>query len=263
MKDVVLGGDGLIGSVLCGLLRERGHRVASLDLRSGSDLRQLQAESLQGFDRVWFLAWDVGGAKYLAAAEAQHACFKANCELAARVFDALALTHTPFLFVTSQLAGQPHAYGLTKRVAEQWTRTLGGKLARLWNVYGWERPDLRSHFVPDLVLAGLRDGAVRCQTDGRERRRLLYKSDCAEALLALFEGPQGEADIAGADWLTVGDVAREIGRQLEVPVRLGEAAGSEAMVEPRVWPEGWRPRVSLDAGVAAVIRDARVHLARE
>src|SRR2546423_860863 len=154
MTELVLGGEGLIGASLVQALRARGHDVVSLDLKSGCDLRFVDNTPFINCERVWFLAWDTGGAKYIGAADKQHQMYKHNCELSARVFDALSETRRPFLFVTSQLAGQPNAYGLTKLVAEHWAVQLGGKLARLWNTYGWEQADVRSHVITDLVISG-------------------------------------------------------------------------------------------------------------
>ena len=118
MKELVLGGEGLIGSELVRTLRAKGHGVVSLDLKSGHDLRKhFDLKPFEECDRVWFLAWDTGGAKFLEAVDRQHQQYKNNCELSLRVFDALAKTKKPFLFTTSQLAGLPNAYGTTKLMA--------------------------------------------------------------------------------------------------------------------------------------------------
>lgn len=250
-----MGGQGLIGRALTALMTARGHDVVSLDIKTGTDLRE--PFSAPDCDRVWFLAWDVGGAKYLEAAESQHQIFRNNSLLCLRVFDYLASTKRPFMFATSQLAGQPHGYGMTKAMAETWSRQLGGRRARLWNVYGWEAPSMRSHVVTDLVLGGLRSGVVQLRTDGCERRRLLYQTDCAEALLALFDGPEMEADICGPTWHTMMEVAERIGRLLGVPAEAGSSSGSEVIIDPRHPVSGWRPRISLDEGLALVIAEAK------
>src|SRR2546421_12764359 len=105
MNDLVLGGEGLIGSTLVSALRRKGHGAVSLDIQSGFDLRKpFDLAPFENCDRVWFLAWDTGGAKYLEARDQQHEQYKNNCEISLRVFDALARTRKPFLFVTSQLA---------------------------------------------------------------------------------------------------------------------------------------------------------------
>ena len=261
MKELVLGGEGLLGSTLVGALCARGHQVASLDVKSGCDLRYADLNTpLAECDRIWFLAWDVGGVKHIEAEDRQHAQFKHNCELSLRVFDALSHAGKPFLFTSSQLTAVPKAYGATKWMAENWTMQLGGKVARLWNSYGWEQPGVKSHVVTDLVLTGLTKGRVECLTDGLERRRFLYKSDCVEAIIALFDGLQQRAEVAGPEWITIGQVAEEIARQLDADVMFGRAKGTEYLIEPEHLLPDWEPHVSLSEGISRVIDEARAHL---
>jgi len=259
-RELILGGAGLLGSTLIKELKNRGHETVSLDLKDGCDLRHIDDAPFRNADRVWFLAWDTGGAKYIEAVDSQHEQYRHNCELCARVFDALARTKKPFVFASSQLAGLPTAYGATKSMAANWTLQLGGKVGRLWNAYGWEHPDKRSHVITDLVLAGIQKQRVSCLTNGRERRRFLYKTDTVAALLQLMESPQQMAEIAGSEWVTIGDIANEIGKQLEVPVQLGDLEGSEVMIDPQVTLPGWEPRVTLSEGIARVISDARQYV---
>ena len=259
-RELVLGGEGLIGSTLVRQLTALGHDVKSLDLKSGCDLRYVDEEPFRECDRVWFLAWDTGGAKYLEAEDQQNQQYKNNCELCLRVFDILYKTKKRFLFVTSQLAGLPNAYGTTKLMAWHWSLTLGGKVARLWNVYGWEHPTIKSHVITDLVLSGLK-GQVRCMTDGSERRRFLYKTDCASALIQLFDGPQQSAEIAAGEWVSIREVAEEVARQLNVETQFGTMKGSERLVDPAELLSGWAPRVSLEEGIASVVKEARLYLA--
>jgi nucleoside-diphosphate-sugar epimerase len=262
MRELVLGGEGLIGSALAAKLRGRGHEVVSLDLKSGCDLRRASlAAPFAEADRVWFLAWDTGGAKYIEAADSQHEQYKNNTEITLAVMDALARTRKPFVFTSTQLTVVPNAYGVTKLLAEKWTQQLGGKVARLWNTYGWEEPDAKSHVVTDLVLAGLTRGRVECMTDGAERRRFIYKTDSAEAIIRLVDSDQSLAHIAGAEWVSIRQVAEEVARQLGVEVRPGPLRGTEHIVDPEHPLPGWQPEVSLAEGVALVIADARAHLA--
>ena len=259
-RELVLGGDGLIGTTLVQELRARGHNVSSLDLKSGCDLRFVDDQPFRECDRVWFLAWDTGGARYIEAIDRQHEQYKHNCELTLRIMDSLARTRKPFLFVSSQLAGLATAYGTTKFMAATWSLQLGGKVARLWNTYGWEHPDVRSHVITDLVLSGLTRGRVTCLTNGLERRRFIYKADCVEALIKLFDGPRQTAEIAGPEWVTIKQVGEEVARQLSVEFEPGTATGSEVMVDPTELLPDWQPRVTLSEGIGRVIADARAYL---
>ena len=147
-------------------------------------------------------------------------------------------------------------------MAASWSAQLGGKVARLWNTYGWEEPDVRSHVITDLVLSGLTRGRVTCMTDGNERRRFIYKTDCAAALIRLFEGPEQIAEIAGPEWITIRQVGEEVARQLNVEFEPGEGVGSEVMVDPQELLPGWQPQVTLTDGIREVISDARAYLPR-
>jgi len=143
-------------------------------------------------------------------------------------------------------------------MAWHWASHLGGKVARLWNVYGWEHPTIKSHVITDLVLSGLQ-GKVRCMTDGSEQRRFLYKTDCVDALIQLFEGPKESAEIAANEWISIRLVAEEIATQLNVETQFGALKGSECLVDPSELLAGWTPRVSLGEGIASVIQEARLY----
>jgi nucleoside-diphosphate-sugar epimerase len=122
---------------------------------------------------------------------------------------------------------------------------------------------VRSHVVTDLALSGLRNREIRLRTTGRERRRLLYKLDCAEALVQMFDAGHKEGDIAGSEWISVVHVAEEISTLLGVGVTPGRDEGHEVMVDPVNSLPGWRPRTSLREGLQLVIGEARTFLAEE
>ena len=257
--NLVLGGAGLVGKALCRELVSWGEDVISLDLKTGFDLRTDDLSPYAGVDRVWFLAWDVGGWKYLSAAENQAAMFANNTLICSKVFPFLEKEGLPFLFVSSQMVGSPGAYGTTKKLGEEWTKALGGVIARLWNVYGWEMPGPRSHVIPDLVVSGLK-GTVVCGSNGRERRQFLHSVDCASALVRAADSRTGTYDISSGEWTCIRHVAEEISRQLHVNLHCAETPGHEVLVEPHRSVPDWQPRIPLSDGLARVIQDARLDL---
>jgi nucleoside-diphosphate-sugar epimerase len=113
--------------------------------------------------------------------------------------------------------------------------------------------------VTDLVLRGLEAGVVRTRTRGTERRRFLYKDDCAEALQRAFDGSEAEADVAGPEWVRIADLAARIGALLGVPVELGDEAGQEALIDPVRPVPGWSPRTTLDDGLRRILDEARAY----
>lgn len=71
------------------------------------------------------------------------------------------------------------------------------------------------------------------------------------------------ADIAGMEWVTIGQVAEEIARQLSVGVLFGRSKGEELLVDPKNLLRHWRPTLSLSEGISLVIADARAFLEQE
>ena len=69
MKSLVLGSDGQIGAELCKFLKKQGHEVTGFDnaKNPSQDLRipNIVDELVQQSDFVMFLAFDVGGSRYL------------------------------------------------------------------------------------------------------------------------------------------------------------------------------------------------------
>ena len=72
MKVLVLGSEGVIGTSLCKLLEDSGHRVTHWDIKLTNDhdlSNSLNIYRLKSVidenEFVFFLAYDVGGAKYI------------------------------------------------------------------------------------------------------------------------------------------------------------------------------------------------------
>lgn len=250
--NVVLGGDGLLGTALRARLRDLGEEEVSFDLKRGFDLRHATPPPYDGDVYYWFLAWDVGGAKYIMSDRTQLGILRHNLALCERVFPWLSERKASFTFISTQMSGYPNAYGLTKAVGEFWARELGGRVVRLWNIYGAEKSSERSHVVPDLVTQGMR-GQISLMTTGEERRQFLHVDDCVEALLVQRQTGQPIADVTSGEWVPIYDVASIVGHQTRAEVRRGPVKGYESIVEPRSQLEGWSPAIPLEQGLRQVI----------
>ena len=138
IRNLVLGSEGFIGTSLCAFLEKKGESVTHFDIKRGDHEDARFAElDLSDIDRVYFLAWDVGGAKYLYKEDIQLGQLDWNLQLLQNVMRQLKRDKKPFLFVSTQLAEEyDTVYGATKRLGEIWTRLLDGLFIRQWNVYG-------------------------------------------------------------------------------------------------------------------------------
>jgi len=258
-KNLVLG-SGFIGSHLAALLIERGEEVVVLSRKNGHDLKKSENyhDQFTWADRIWFVAWDVGIWKRDVTPRDEAQILESNLELCNSVFHSLERAGKPFLFVSSQAAPSPEmtTLGATKRIGERWAQILGGHIARLWNVYGWEEPGEKSHLVADLIVKGMK-GKIELMTSGEETRQFLYVRDCVEAFVHQFDIGQKEADVTSGEWVSVKEVAQRIGKKLGVEVVFGPDRGKASLFVPRILLESWKPRFSLDQGLDETIKDAK------
>jgi nucleoside-diphosphate-sugar epimerase len=216
---------------------------------------------LAGIDRVYFLAWEVGGAKYLYREDSQLAQLDWNLDLMQNVFRQLRPARMPFLFVSSQLAEEiDTVYGVTKRLGEVWTRLLPqGVCVRLWNVYGgYEDPSERSHVVADFVHQALTRGEIRMLTSGAEQRQFVHIDDVCRAFhAALSAGLREVHDVSTFEWTRVVDVARIIGELTGAAVRPDAQAGRTPITPNRPPVPGWKAEICLREGLARMIAEFR------
>jgi nucleoside-diphosphate-sugar epimerase len=153
-------------------------------------------------------------------------------------------------------------YGVTKLAAENLCRAYADEhglplvALRYFSVYGpRQRPDMGYHRFIDALLAGR---PVTVYGDGLQVRGNTYVADCVEATVAALEAPAGEVyNVGGGEAVTVWDVLRKLealtGRQAEVrqePARAGDQRYTFADTTKIARHLGWRPRTSLDEGLA-------------
>ena len=190
MKVLNLGSSGQIGAYLTEYLREKGHTVHEFDKVNDphwQDLtmndNSLLMEKIIDSDFVFFLAFDVGGSRYLKKYQHTFKFINNNTRMMANVFNLLEKTNKRFVFASSQMSNMSYSpYGVMKRVGEMYTSTLGGLTVKFWNVYGIEKDHEKSHVITDFIRKGFEHGDFDMMTDGTEERQFLYAEDCCEAL---------------------------------------------------------------------------------
>jgi nucleoside-diphosphate-sugar epimerase len=261
MKTLVLGSEGFIGKPFCNYLKSMGKEVVGLDIKypGHHDLRYEYLD-LEDVEAVYFLAWDVGGAKYLYEEDTQLYQLNWNIKLLSNIMPQLQTARIPFLFSSSQLAGKPDtAYGVTKRLGEVWTSLIGGTYVRLWNVYGTlEEPSKRSHVISDFVYSAVRTGKIEMMTTGEERRQFVYIDDVFRAFhVAMKKKLNGTYDVTNSRWVSIIDVARIIAKETGAEIICGKETRASVHTPVTFQLPHWTPVVSLEEGLKNMIERAR------
>ena len=271
MKYLVLGSAGQIGGHLSSFLRRKGDTVLEFDLVTSpeQDLRKpsrLLLDLMKQSDFVVFLAFDVGGARYLKTYQHTFEFVSNNVKIMDNVFDALKMTGKPFIFASSQMSNMSYSsYGILKALGEYYTRSLKGLVVKFWNVYGIEHDPEKWHAITDFIRKAQTAGKIEMMTDGHEMRQFLYADDCCKAL-HLFSQPatyaaisrEANLHITSFEWVTILDVAKLVGEMMRVPVVPGKASDmvqKDLRNEPdRFLLRYWKPEITLREGISNVVK---------
>ncbi len=187
-KILILGSRGQIGAHLKSYLDKR-YLVKGIDIVNSNkeDLRDdknlLITKLIRNSDFIFFLAFDVGGSKYLNNYQYSYQFLMNNIRIMKNVFHLLKKNKKKFIFATSQMSNMTHStYGILKKIGEYLTESLGGLNVRFWNIYGAEEDKEKFHVISDFITKGLKSKDVKMRTNGKEVRDFLYTEDCCSAL---------------------------------------------------------------------------------
>ena len=273
MKVTILGSSGQIGAYLSKYLRERGHTVIDFDKveTPNHDMtvipNQYLENAIETADFVFFLAFDVGGSRYLKKYQHTFQFIDNNTRLMANAFGLLEKYKKRFVFASSQMSNMSHSpYGVMKRVGELYTTTLKGLTVKFWNVYGIENDHEKAHVITDFIRKGFEEGDFEMMTDGTEERQFLYAEDCCKALETVMESytdfkPEDPLHITSFSSTSIRRIADEIQGQFrligkEVQIKAGLAKDSvqlDKRNEADTYITGWwLPETGIDKGIAKV-----------
>ena len=285
-RVTILGSSGQIGAYLTEYLqREDKYDVREFDIVNGEhqDLTIIPNQELHRVimtsDFVFFLAFDVGGSRYLKKYQHTFDFVNNNSRILTSVFDLLGRYKVPFVFASSQMSNMSHSpYGVLKRVGELYTQTLKGLVVKFWNVYGIEKDMEKAHVITDFIRKGFEEGSFEMLTDGTEERQFLYAEDCCEALETIMEHysdfkPTDPLHVTSFNSTSIKDVANMIQGQfnllgadvdpkyMDVSINPGLARDSVQMDKRNEadnyilgW---WTPTTTLDKGIAKVFAEMK------
>jgi len=273
MRITVLGSSGQIGAYLSEYLSRKGHIVREFDIVNGihQDMTHIPNTYLRNAimesDFVFFLAFDVGGSRYLKKYQHTFDFVNNNTRLMANAFGLLEQYDKPFVFASSQMSNMSYSpYGTLKRVGELYTESLGGLIVKFWNVYGIEKDHKKAHVITDFIRKGFEDGDFEMLTDGEEVRQFLYAEDCCEGLEAVMKNyddfyANDPLHITNFDYTTIREVAIIIENEFRLigkPVNIVPGKASDTVqldkrneADPFI-RKYWSPKTDLVTGISKV-----------
>ena len=279
MKVTILGSGGQIGAYLSDYLTEKGHAVVGIDVVDGphNDLRvtpNTYVESaIESADFVFFLAFDVGGSRYLKKYQHTFEFVNNNTRIMANTFRLLKKYNKQFVFASSQMSNMSYSpYGVMKRVGELHTTALKGLTVKFWNVYGIEKDMEKAHVITDFIRRGFEETEFEMLTDGTEQRQFLYAEDCCEALETIMEcysdfKPTDPLHITSFNATSIQQIAAIIQGQFnlidrfDVKIKPGLAKDSvqlDKRNEADTYITGWwTPKTTIDQGIAKVFAEMK------
>ena len=274
MKITILGSAGQIGAYLSEYMKGKGHEVTDIDIVNGIqyDLRAtpntVVEKSIENADFVFFLAFDVGGSRYLKKYQHTFDFVNNNTRMMANTFRLLKKFNKRFVFASSQMSNMSYSpYGVAKRMGELHTTALKGLTVKFWNVYGIENDMDKAHVITDFIRKGFEERQFEMMTDGTEERQFLYAEDCCEALEAIMENytdfkPEDPLHITSFRSETIKEVASMIkgcfycDEMYDVDIKPGLAKDSVQMDKRNEadtyilnW---WVPKTTIDVGIRKV-----------
>jgi len=163
-------------------------------------------------------------------------------------------------------------YGVTKLAAEQLCRAFAEErdlplvVLRYFSVYGpRQRPDMGYHQFIESLLCGW---PITLFADGKQSRGNTYVDDCVAATVLATQAAPGETfNVGGGEAIALIDVIRKlealIGCRAVIdrkPPRLGDQQNTLADTSKLQRQLGWKPRVSIDEGLARQVNWQKAHV---
>ena len=275
-RILILGSSGQIGAYLTEYFKKKDYDVREFDIVNDDeqDIRKFENPNLHAAvataDFIFFLAFDVGGSRYLKKYQHTFDFIHNNSRIMVNAFEYIKRYEKPFVFASSQMSNMGHSpYGVLKNVGELYTKSLNGLVVKFWNIYGIEKDMDKSHVITDFIKKGFETGTIDMITDGTEEREFLYAEDCCEALDTVMckyseFSSSDNLHITSAVSTSILEIARTIqlyfgGIQKEVEIVPSEAK-DEVQKDARniadpYFLKWWQPKTSLTKGIGKVFTE--------
>lgn len=269
MKHLILGSSGQIGTALAHYYKKKEIPTLPFDIVNApeEDLRvannPILRSRMEQADFIHFLAFDVGGSRYLKTYQHQQEFLSNNVRLMENTFDMLGQMKKPFIFASSQMSNMSYSpYGILKALGESYARALGGLIVKFWNVYGVEHDMNKSHVITDFLIKARDEKVIKMMTDGTEVRQFLHADDCSACLDILSERysqiPRSmDLHITNFVWSSILEVAEIIAKIYPGTRVVPSTQVDDLQRDKRNEPDPailqiWRPKIGLTEGIRLV-----------
>ena len=273
-RILVLGSSGQIGNYLCDYLQNKNYSVMKFDIELDQkyDLRiqqnRLLSRYIKNSDYVFFLAFDVGGSRYLKKFQQKYEFLNNNLKIMCNTFDMLAKYKKKFLFASSQMSNMTFSnYGLLKLIGERATKSLNCNYVKFWNVYGIEKDLKKSHVITDFVRMAIKKKKISMITDGDETREFLYATDCCRGLEIImkkhktFAKKNNELHLSTGKKikiLHIANIVKKIAKNHNINIKIykGKLKDTVQLNKKNKFNQFlfkyWKPEVNIESGIKEV-----------
>lgn len=282
-KILILGSEGQIGGHLVDFLKKnKKYEVLKFDLVLGNsyDLRNFNNKKLEQNIKksnfVFFLAFDVGGSRYLKKYQKTFNFLINNLLIMSNVFRLLDKHKKKFIFASSQMSNMDFSsYGTLKRLGENITTSLNCIFVKFWNVYGIEKEIEKSHVITDFILMALKKKKIKMLTNGNESREFLYADDCSEGLFKIMQNfnfflkKDRELHLTTAKRIKILEIAniiKKILKKRKIDIKIQPSKKKDELQNDinnssnKFFLNYWKPKHKIDKGIEKIINYYQANL---
>jgi len=275
-KILILGSEGQIGGHLTDYFKhKKNYEIIKFDIVLGEkfDIRNFKnkylEQNIKKSDFVYFLAFDVGGSRYLKKYQNTYEFQINNLLIMTNVFKLLKKYKKKFIFASSQMSNMDFSsYGTLKRLGESISKSLNSVYVKFWNVYGIEKDYEKSHVITDFILMALKSKNIKMLTTGKESREFLYATDCSEGLYTImkkfefFSKNNNELHLTTGKPIKILTIAKIIKRKLikkKIFVKITPSVKKDILQKNINNPANsfflkyWKPRTKIEDGIENII----------
>ena len=271
-KILILGSEGQIGRALKNYLTEK-YTVLECDIVNSplEDLRKKNQKIdklIKASDFVFFLAFDVGGSRYLNKNQKKFNFIENNILIMHNVFSLIKKYNKKFVFASSTMSNMIHSnYGVLKKIGESFSESLGGIIVKFWNVYGIEKEREKSHVITDFIIKAKKYKKINMLTDGKEKRDFLYSEDCCAGLELImgnynYYKKEKEIHLTTTNFTSIIEIANIIKKNFlkqGINIKIIKSKKKDTLQfnqqnkANKFFLKYWKPKYSLKEGISEII----------